>query len=228
MSGRYGIRAIGTHLPSRIITWPALTGGREGEGSILDGSAWAPSAADPDALVCQTEAIARHAQTSRAARHRRRAADDEPSSEMELFAARQALAQADVQACKLDAIMVFSTPADQYLPGNAACVARGLECSGIPALGIDAACASFSSALHLMTSYLAAHDLDWGLVAVSAQFSRLVADDDPLRFTVGDGAAAVLVGRVPQGFGELGHAMAVIPDYGQAVRCGPRDAQAPW
>lgn len=99
-------------------------------------------------------------------------------------------------------IMATSTP-DQPIPGSAPLLAHKLGISGIPAFDVDAGCAGFVHGLMLGDAMLAARP-ELGTVAVIGADTISSYLDRADRKTIsifGDGAGAVLMGPVPDGYG---------------------------
>ncbi len=127
---------------------------------------------------------------------------DETSSFMAAAAAQQALADARLQPHDLDLIVSACAVMEQAIPCLGAQVQRalGLGASGIPAFDINATCLSFVAALDAVASLLATGRYRRVLVVSSELPSAGLNPDDPLTAALfGDGAAAAVVQRTPEG-----------------------------
>lgn len=135
-------------------------------------------------------------------RQRHVAAADESSSFMAAQAAREALDDAGLRPDEVDLIVSACAVMEQAIPCLGAQVQRalGLGASGIPAFDINATCLSFVAALDTVASLLATGRYRRVLVVSSEQPSAgLNPDDPPTAALFGDGAAAAVVQRTPDG-----------------------------
>ena len=129
-------------------------------------------------------------------------APDETSSFMAAQAARNALADARLQPEDVDLIVSACAVMEQAIPCLGAQVQRalGLGASGIPAFDINATCLSFVAALDAVASLLATGRYRRVLVVSSELPSAGLNPDDPATAALfGDGAAAAVVQRTPDG-----------------------------
>ena len=127
---------------------------------------------------------------------------EETSSFMAAQAARAALEEAGLRPEELDLIVSACAVMEQAIPCQAARVqqALGLGASGIPAFDINASCLSFVTALEVVASLLASGRYRRVLVVSSEQPSAGLNPDDPGTAALfGDGAAAAVVQRTPDG-----------------------------
>lgn len=128
-------------------------------------------------------------------RERRIAADNESVATLAHQAAKNALEAAQVTAAQLDMIIVATTSADNAFPSAACEVQALLECPGIPAFDIAAACAGFTYALSVADQFIKAGSAKHILVVGSDVLARTCDPQD--RGTIilfGDGAGAVVLG----------------------------------
>ena len=89
-------------------------------------------------------------------RERRIADDNETVASLAFQAAKQALSAAGVTAADLDMIILATTSAENAFPA-AACELQGmLDCPGIPAFDLAAACAGFTYALSVADQFIRA------------------------------------------------------------------------
>ncbi len=140
----------------------------------------------------------------RGAIERRVMPDDMTSSQMEAAAARDALARAAVGPGDIDVILA-QTPCPEYLMVNHACVAHRLL--GLPqrclALSTEAACNAFALHATLARALIASGTARHVLSVHSSAITRVHGPAEPHSAWWGDGAAAAVFGKVPDGKGLL-------------------------
>ncbi len=132
----------------------------------------------------------------------RRWVEDETSSWMAAQAAQEAVQNAGIQLEDLDLILNASGTQEQAIPDLSALVQHhlGLGESGIPCFGINATCLSFLVALDT-----ASHLLESGayknILIVSSDVAScgLNFDEPESASLLGDGSAAVVVTKTPEG-----------------------------
>lgn len=135
-------------------------------------------------------------------RRRYHASRREGSAFMGARAVEAALAAAGVAAADLDAVVSTSSVMQQAIPCLASHIQTelGLGRSGIPAFDVNATCLGFLAGLDLVAAGLAVDR--YRTVAVVASEMASVGLDPDDRATAplfGDGAAAVIVTRTPEG-----------------------------
>ncbi len=163
----------------------------------------------------------------RGAKLRRVADKGTKSSELETRAARQAMERAGVRPEELDMILVSSLPADEASPSNAGVLQHALGARNANAMCLDSACASFLSATATAQALTRDGQAKRVLVVVSALHSRLFDEADPASVNFGDGAAAAVIGVVPEGQGVLASVFRTYGELAQAFCLGPR-GESPW
>jgi 3-oxoacyl-(acyl-carrier-protein) synthase III len=131
------------------------------------------------------------------------------TSDLALHAAREALAVRPEAEDRLGLIIVATSTPDQPQPSTGAILQDKLGLSGVPAFDVNAVCSGFIYALAVADSMLSARlsgqGGEYALVVGADIYSSLMNRAD--RRTVGlfgDGAGAVLLGPVPEGYGVLG------------------------
>lgn len=139
----------------------------------------------------------------RGAIERRVLAPEETVLSMELPAARAALDAAGVSARDVDLLIASSFLPDQPGLGNAAFLANALSLR-CPAWNVEAACSGALVALENACALVRSGPYERVLVVVSCGYSKTNPETDTLSWSVGDGATAFVVGRVPAGEGVLG------------------------
>ncbi len=131
-------------------------------------------------------------------------ADGETTSGMGAEAARAALKAAGIEASELDAIVGVCGGQEQAIPCTAALVqkALGLSTSGIPSFDINSTCLSFVTGLDVVSHMIAAGRYERVLLVASEIASVGLDWSDRESATImGDGAAAVVIGRARDGEG---------------------------
>ncbi|ABD10373.1 3-oxoacyl-(acyl-carrier-protein) synthase III [Frankia sp. CeD] len=138
-------------------------------------------------------------------RERRVAAPHEATSDLAAHAARQALAAAGMQARDIDLIVLATSTPDQPMPATACHVQASIGATRAFAFDIQAVCTGFIYALKCADSLLAADpDYSTALVIGADTYSRILDYTDYRTSTLfGDGAGAVVLGKVPDGQGLL-------------------------
>jgi 3-oxoacyl-[acyl-carrier-protein] synthase-3 len=103
----------------------------------------------------------------------------------------------------VDLLIVSSfVPEDPGL-GNAPFIARDLGMKGM-AFNLESACSGSLVALQTATAMVQSGQYRNAVVAISCTYTRHTDERDSLGWTCGDGAAAYVVGEVPEGYGWLG------------------------
>jgi 3-oxoacyl-[acyl-carrier-protein] synthase-3 len=121
----------------------------------------------------------------------------------EAAAARAALDGAGLRPSDVDLLIVGSFLPDQIGVGNAAFLARelGVERS---AWNVESACASAVVGFEVAAALVGTGRYEHALVVTSCNYSQTVPEDSVLAWTVGDGAAAMVVSRGRADEGLLG------------------------
>jgi 3-oxoacyl-[acyl-carrier-protein] synthase-3 len=120
----------------------------------------------------------------------------------EARAARAALRASGVGPRDVDLLLVGSFVPDQIGVGNAPFLARELGVEG-SAWNLESACATSVVGLEVACAMVATGRYPRVLLVTSCNYSQTVPEDSVLSWTVGDGAAAILVGEVPEDEGLL-------------------------
>lgn len=127
--------------------------------------------------------------------------EEETASQMGAYAAKEALAAADLPLEAIDCIVCTSAVAEQSIPCTAALIQKhlGAENSGIPAFDINSTCLSFLTGLDLL-SYLIEGDRYQNVLLVATEVGTGINWQDKESATLfGDGAAAVIISKSPTG-----------------------------
>jgi 3-oxoacyl-[acyl-carrier-protein] synthase-3 len=133
-------------------------------------------------------------------RERRVAADDQALSDLALPAAREALAQADVDPSTFDLVIVATVTPDMAFPSAAAILADELGAPDAAAYDLSAGCTGFMYAIAQAYGMLAGGLSRRALVVGGDVLSRIVDwSDRGTAVLFGDGAGAVVLDRVSEG-----------------------------
>jgi 3-oxoacyl-[acyl-carrier-protein] synthase-3 len=139
------------------------------------------------------------------ARERRVAPPELLASEMEIRAARDAVARAGVAPADIDLVLSYSSCPDYLTAQNACLVHRALA---LPekafSLAVEAACNSFLMQLSIAQKMIICGQARHALLVQSSNFTRLISAQHSPSAVFGDGATAVVVGPVGDGAGLLG------------------------
>jgi 3-oxoacyl-[acyl-carrier-protein] synthase-3 len=136
---------------------------------------------------------------------RRIAAPCQATSDLATNAARQALAVAGIQAEDLDLVVVATSTPDWPLPATACQVQANIGATRAAAFDISAVCAGFVYALAMVHSAMQGNaSFKKALIIGAETYSRILDYQDRKTCVLfGDGAGAVVLGHVPEGYGIL-------------------------
>jgi 3-oxoacyl-(acyl-carrier-protein) synthase III len=181
-----GIVGLGTHVPDQVIDNRTI-------------SAW--TGATPEWVAERTGVL-----------ERRYAAAGTPTSDLALPAARAALEGRHDARERLDLLVLATCTPDSPQPATAAVLQHKLGLDGVPSFDVNAVCSGFLYALEVGECLLRARGSDrYALVVAADLFSSIVDRTDRRTVSLfGDGAGAVLLGPVPDGYGL--HATALLTD----------------
>jgi 3-oxoacyl-[acyl-carrier-protein] synthase-3 len=122
------------------------------------------------------------------------AAPDEPTSDIAVAAARNALANAGLVATDLDCIIVATVTPDYAFPATACIVGAKLGIQGVPGFDMEIACSGFIYGLTVASSMIRTGVFKRILLIGAEELSRLVNyDDRNTAVLFGDGAGAVVL-----------------------------------
>lgn len=127
----------------------------------------------------------------------------ESARDLELQAAKDALAAAKLQPGDVDALIAASFIPDTLGAGNAAYLCRDLGVKG-PGWNLESACSGSVVALQNAAALVRAGEYRRVLVVTSCTYTRMNDEADSLSWFMGDGAGAFVVGSMPDGEGVLG------------------------
>ena len=207
-----GIVGIGVHLPETIRRndfWnpeqlAAFKKRKKDDIGLL--SAREELASSELGLIVREEMARWKADPFHGAVERRVAGDGVRPSDMEVAAAQAALKDAGLAAGDIDLLLVLSLPPDRPAPANAPIVHQRLGLrSDCAAIAIDNVCTGLFFQLQLAAPMIAAGHARHALLVQSALYSSILDYANPVSTTMGDAASAVVLGRVREGHGILGH-----------------------
>ena len=178
-SVRAGVLGTGSYLPERVLNNRELA----------------------ERFGCSEEWIL----TRTGIRERRFAEPGTGSSDLGIIAAQRALAAANISPRDLELIICATYTPDMSFPSNACIIQESLRAKPAAAFDLQAACSGFVYALVTAAQYVVAGNIRYGLV-VAAEINSTIVDpmDQKVTPLFGDGAGAVVVGRVTDGSGLLG------------------------
>lgn len=135
---------------------------------------------------------------------RRKVAEHEASSDLGLRAARAALADAGIRAEELDLILVATITPDMLFPSTACLLQQELGATRAAAFDLSAACSGFIYGLAVGSQFVATGMYRKVLVVAAETMSKVVNwQDRNTCILFGDGAGAVVLQPVEEGFGLL-------------------------
>ncbi|ACL69782.1 beta-ketoacyl-ACP synthase III [Halothermothrix orenii] len=127
-------------------------------------------------------------------KERRIAADDVPTSELALKAARKALADADLKAEELDLIMVATVTPDMSFPSTACILQEKLGADKAAAFDMEAGCSGFVYAMSVASQFIETGMYDNILIIGAETLSKITDWEDRSTCVLfGDGAGAAVL-----------------------------------
>lgn len=127
-------------------------------------------------------------------RERHIVADGQFTSDLALYAARNAIDSAGIKASDIDLIIVATTTPDKIFPSTAAILQHKLDIAGCPAFDIQAVCSGFVYALSTADNFIKSGAAKCALVVGAEAFSRITDWKDRGNCILwGDGAGAVIL-----------------------------------
>jgi 3-oxoacyl-[acyl-carrier-protein] synthase-3 len=133
---------------------------------------------------------------------RRRAAANEGTNDLAVFAARRALQDAGVDAIDLDYVIVATMSPDEITPNAAPRVAHALGADRAAAFDIGAACTGFLAGLTQAAAMIEVGRAERILLIGAEKLTRITDfDDKKTGMLFGDGAGAVVLGPTDSGSG---------------------------
>lgn len=203
-----GILGVGSYLPDEVRTndwWPRSTLDAWAKKDIVAGKQPPLENLEAGEKIVVREMAALKNDTFRGSVERRVLAKSMRPSDAETEAARRAIAHAGIAISDIDFVLSSSFCPDSINVPNSFAVNRNL---GIKqrcyTSGLDAGCNAFPLQLELAQQMIAGGRARYGLLTQSSILSRLLPYNEPFSTYFGDGAASMVVGPVPDGYGILG------------------------
>lgn len=140
------------------------------------------------------------------------------ASDMELEAARAAIANAGIDPQEIGLVLV-NTLAPDFLVTNNACLLHhnlGLS-SRCFTMATEAACNAFMMQMALAEQMIAGGRAKYALLVQTCNISPMLPYDQAHSAWFGDGCAATIVGPVEEGYGLLGHAHRTQGEYHRTI-----------
>lgn len=135
---------------------------------------------------------------------RRIAKDDEDSSDMAFMAAERALENANVKAEELDLIIVATVTPDTPFPSVSCMIQERLGATKAAAMDVGAACAGFMYGMITAQQFIKTNAYQKILIVGVDKLSKITDwTDRNTCVLLGDGAGAVVLGKVSEGKGIL-------------------------
>jgi 3-oxoacyl-[acyl-carrier-protein] synthase-3 len=130
--------------------------------------------------------------------------ENEPSYAMAIEAAKRAIENANLNAEDIDLIVTATITTDYYTPSTGCIVQAAIGASNAIAFDINAACTGFIYALTVAQQFITSGMYKNALVIGCEALSKLVDWNDRNTCVLfGDGAGAVILSEVDQGYGIL-------------------------
>jgi 3-oxoacyl-[acyl-carrier-protein] synthase-3 len=137
-------------------------------------------------------------------KQRRKAADDEYTSQFGVKAANQAIERAGIDASEIDLLICATTSPDQILPSTGCLIQAEIGANNAAAYDLFAACSGFLYGLTTVESMIRTGQIRYALVIGAEVLTKYVDYTDRSTCVIfGDGAGAAVVGAVPEGKGIL-------------------------
>lgn len=176
------IIAVGSHLPSRVLTNADL------EKMVETSDDW---------IMTRT-----------GIKERRIAAPHESTSDLAAKAALKAMAKAGLTADRIDSIIVATVTPDMLFPSTACLVQHKIGATRAIAFDIEAACSGFIYGLEIARQFISSQAWETVLVIGADKLSSIVDWTDRNTCVLfGDGAAAAIVQHRPDSAGVLATVM---------------------
>jgi 3-oxoacyl-[acyl-carrier-protein] synthase-3 len=199
-----GFLGLGSYLPATVRSndhWPKAVTGRRDFISVQRSSGEKVSL--PPEIAAALAKL--EADPYQGARLRHVIGDDQEPSDLEAEACRRAMRAASVTATDIDLVLVASPVPDRLLPSNGPAIQTKCGLLNASAWSLDLGCASLQPQLLAASAMIEQGMFAHALLAQSSAVTRVVNYDEPVSIAVGDGAAAAVVGRIPDGYGVIGH-----------------------
>lgn len=157
----------------------------------------------------------------------RRIMTDKPNYYMGIEAAKKALADADVQACDIDLIIVSTCSPDFFYPSMSCLVQREIGADNAACIDVNSACTGFITATDVAQKYLASCEYKNVLVVATERLSsQLDYTDRSMCILFGDAAGAAVMRRSDKLFKSM---LGAAGDDFKALYCKANyQSNCPW
>jgi 3-oxoacyl-[acyl-carrier-protein] synthase-3 len=200
------MRSLAIHFPETVRTndffrqnYPHVVA--EAEGKTL-AKLWSTKQGSAETEPFDVEMEPYLSDPFRGAVQRRVLRPEETALSLQVVAAREALAAADLAPRDVDLTIVSTFYPDKLDTGNAAFVARDVGLGGT-CFNLESACSSSITAFETACGLVRAGIHRRVLVVVATRYGHVLDLEDTVAWFVGDGAGAFVVGEVAEGEGYL-------------------------
>ncbi len=137
-------------------------------------------------------------------KQRRKAADDEYTSQFAVRAAQKALEKADIDVEDIEIILCATTTPDQILPSTGCLIQKEIGATNAAGMDVFAACSGFLYGITMIESMIRTGVIKHALVIGAEVLTKYVDYTDRSTCVIfGDGAGAAVIGPVEDGKGVL-------------------------
>lgn len=144
--------------------------------------------------------------------------DGTPAYSMGVEAAKQALADSNIDASDIDLVLVTSSTPDYLTPSTACCIQKEIGASNAAAFDMIAACSGFVYGMTVAQQFIQTGYYKHILLVSNEVMSRAVEwKDRNTCILFGDGAGAVVLGEVEEGYGILSTYIGADGDVGEKI-----------
>lgn len=161
-------------------------------------------------------------------RERRRARDDEYTSDLAVEASKIAIDRAGIGYGEIDFIICATATPDHLFPSTGCIIGAKLGLVGVPALDIAAGCTGFIYALALADSLIRSGSFKNILVVGAEELFKIVDPEDRSTYVLfGDGAGAAIVSASDVEKGIIGWELHADGNYGDLLIMPARGVKVP-
>lgn len=137
-------------------------------------------------------------------KQRRKASDEEYTSQFAVRAARKALEHSGIDAEDIEIILCATTTPDQILPSTGCLIQKELEANNAAGMDVFAACSGFLYGITIVESMIRTEQIKYALVIGAEVLTKYVDYADRSTCVIfGDGAGAAVLGPVEEEKGIL-------------------------
>jgi len=131
--------------------------------------------------------------------------EGENTSDLATWAGERALKDAGLTAADIDLVIVATATPDMFFPSTACLVQHNLKAAKAAAYDLSAGCSGFMYSIATASQFIKTGLYKYVLVIGAESLSRFMDFTDRNTCVLfGDGAGAVVLGEVPEGYGILG------------------------